>query len=70
MNQFLKLVCVGGEKLGRNLIEQFKANLPSVVLNNHYGPTETVIDALVKKNVQIADEHSIGKPLGYVEANI
>lgn len=70
MNQFLKLVCVGGEKLGRNLIEQFKANLPSVVLNNHYGPTETVIDALVKKNVQIADEHSIGKPLGSVEAYI
>ncbi len=70
MNQFLKLVCVGGEKLNRNLIKQFKSNLPAVELNNHYGPTETVIDALVKKNVQINDEHLIGKPIGHTEVYI
>lgn len=63
INETLDVVCVGGESLTRSLVEKFKSNLPDVQLNNHYGPTETTIDAIVLKDVRRFDQNSLGLPL-------
>lgn len=63
LNTTLKVVCIGGESLTRSLVDKFKTNLPNVQLNNHYGPTETTIDAIVLTDVKKFDKNSLGFPL-------
>lgn len=55
--------CIGGESLGQQLVDTIKKWLPEAIINNHYGPTETTIDAIVSRNVENMDVNRIGKPL-------
>lgn len=70
INDSLKTICVGGEALPFELIKEVEEKLPAVQLNNHYGPTETVIDAIALPNVKTKDEGKIGKPLPDVVAYV
>ncbi|MEO1626216.1 MAG: amino acid adenylation domain-containing protein, partial [Bacteroidota bacterium] len=70
LNQQLALVCVGGESLHVALVKTFKAKLPDVQLNNHYGPTEATIDAIVWEDVQDFEQNIIGRPLPATTAYI
>lgn len=64
LNTCLKTICIGGESLNQKLVNRLKRKLPSVTINNHYGPTEITIDALVKQDVKLFENNSIGKPIG------
>jgi amino acid adenylation domain-containing protein/non-ribosomal peptide synthase protein (TIGR01720 family) len=64
LNKVLKTISVGGESLNANLIKNMKALLPNVKLNNHYGPTEITIDAIISEDVSSFEANIIGKPLG------
>ncbi len=64
LTKTLKYICIGGESLNAVLVQNLKQKLPNTQLNNHYGPTETTIDALVKEDIGSFDENSIGKPVG------
>lgn len=64
----LKFICIGGESLNDHLVQQIKLKLPNVQINNHYGPTEITIDALVNQNVTDFKQNSIGNPFGRSEA--
>ncbi|MEM9921655.1 MAG: amino acid adenylation domain-containing protein, partial [Bacteroidota bacterium] len=66
----LSTLCVGGESLNQKLVDSIQTKLPNVQLNNHYGPTETTIDALVLEDVRSFDKNSIGRPLGQTEVYI
>ncbi|MGB0523517.1 MAG: amino acid adenylation domain-containing protein [Flammeovirgaceae bacterium] len=66
----LATICIGGESLTASLAQQIKSKLPAVRLNNHYGPTETTIDALVLEDVTDFETNSIGKPLPHTNAYI
>lgn len=59
----IKLLCVGGESLNDNLVQKLKEKLPKTKINNHYGPTETTIDAIVYENVTELKTNIIGKPI-------
>ena len=59
----LQYLCIGGESLKPDLLATLRKEIPHVVINNHYGPTEATIDALVRQNVQEIGQNSIGKPL-------
>lgn len=61
--QALRVLCIGGESLNKKLVTLLKSKLPTVRLNNHYGPTEAVIDAVVNEDVQCFERNIIGKPL-------
>ncbi|MEM1319018.1 MAG: amino acid adenylation domain-containing protein [Bacteroidota bacterium] len=58
----LQTICVGGESLPPQLVQSIKAQLPEVQLNNHYGPTETTIDATALKDIQHFERNIIGHP--------
>ena len=64
----LKTICIGGESLNNLLVVQLKENLPWVKINNHYGPTEITIDALVKSNLVTFEKNNIGKAFGNTRA--
>ena len=64
LNRTLKLLCIGGESLNEAIVKRLKSKLPDVRINNHYGPTEITIDALVKEDVTDFSINSIGKPFG------
>ncbi|MFK7784508.1 MAG: amino acid adenylation domain-containing protein, partial [Crocinitomicaceae bacterium] len=70
LNDQLEVICIGGESLTASLVSSVKAVLPSVVLNNHYGPTEITIDAIVEPNVVSFESNIIGKPLGNTKVYI
>ena len=70
LNDSLALLCIGGESLNDALVQRLKKKLPSVRINNHYGPTEITIDALVKQNVETFSQNSIGNPIGNTEAYV
>ncbi len=59
----LELLCIGGESLTSSLVVDLKKHLPKVQINNHYGPTETTIDAIVATNVEEFNENNIGIPM-------
>ncbi|MBX0292998.1 amino acid adenylation domain-containing protein [Hymenobacter sp. HSC-4F20] len=59
----LRVCCIGGESLNKKLVELLKSKLPTVRLNNHYGPTEAVIDAVVNQDVRHFERNIIGRPL-------
>ncbi|MFA0963364.1 amino acid adenylation domain-containing protein [Roseivirga sp. BDSF3-8] len=63
LGESLKIICSGGESLTQSLVELVRENLPEVRLNNHYGPTEITIDALVYENVREMRYNAIGKPM-------
>lgn len=64
----LRVLCIGGESLNKKLVTLLKSKLPTVRLNNHYGPTEAVIDAVVNEDVQSFERNIIGKPLRDTQA--
>lgn len=59
----LKLICIGGESLSEKLFNSIKELMPHVRVNNHYGPTETTIDAIVYEDIQVFTENIIGFPI-------
>lgn len=63
LNTTLQVLCIGGESLNKKLITFLQQQLPAVKVNNHYGPTETVIDAVVKKDIRAFERNIIGWPL-------
>ncbi|MDO7888082.1 non-ribosomal peptide synthetase [Hymenobacter cheonanensis] len=64
----LRVLCIGGESLTKKLVTLLKSKLPTVRLNNHYGPTEAVIDAVVNEDVHCFERNIIGKPLSDTQA--
>lgn len=70
LNDILKIVCIGGESLNHNLVGKLKKKLPSVQLNNHYGPTEITIDAIVNQDIAAFPVNIIGKPIGNTQVYI
>jgi tyrocidine synthetase III len=59
----LRQLCIGGESLPPDMVQLLKSILPQVTINNHYGPTETTIDAIALPNVQSVERNIIGRPL-------
>ena len=59
----LKHICLGGESLNKQLVNDIRQKLPQAQLNNHYGPTEACIDAIVLENVTSFESNIIGKPI-------
>jgi amino acid adenylation domain-containing protein len=70
LNNTLKHCCIGGESLNAKLVERLRTVLPSVTINNHYGPTEITIDAVVAPNVQAFEKNCIGRPFGTTTAYV
>jgi amino acid adenylation domain-containing protein len=66
----LRIICSGGESLTASLTQKIKTLLPGVQLNNHYGPTEATIDALVLPDIKTFNQNNIGRPLGQTRAFI
>ena len=46
------------------MVSKIKNQLPDIALNNHYGPTEITIDAIVNLDINSFESNIIGKPLG------
>jgi len=59
----LQQLCIGGESLPPEMVKLLKTLLPQATINNHYGPTETTIDAIVLKDVQSVERNIIGRPI-------
>ncbi len=59
----LDIICSGGESLKKELAEKIQDRLPTVRLYNHYGPTETTIDALGLDQLDHYYTNNIGQPL-------
>ena len=55
--------CIGGESLGQQLVDDIKYHIPHAKINNHYGPTETTIDAIVSTDVTDMSLNRIGQPI-------
>ncbi|MEJ7675715.1 MAG: amino acid adenylation domain-containing protein [Chitinophagaceae bacterium] len=66
----LNQLCIGGESLSSALVKEVSEILPHVKLNNHYGPTESTIDAIVFEGVKEFDKNIIGKPIANTEIYI
>ena len=66
----LRQLCIGGESLPKALGEWLKSNVPQINVNNHYGPTETTIDAIVSQNIHESGVNTIGKPIDNTQAYI
>lgn len=61
LNTTISLICIGGESLYKKLVDFLRAKLPLVQINNHYGPTEAIIHALVFPGIQSFDRNIIGR---------
>jgi amino acid adenylation domain-containing protein len=59
----LRQLCIGGESLPPDMVKLLKSILPQVIINNHYGPTETTIDAITLPDVQSVERNLIGRPM-------
>ncbi len=66
----LRHLCIGGEAFPKALGEWLQQNVPQLKVNNHYGPTETTIDALVAQNIQASGLTVIGKPIDNTQVYI
>ncbi len=55
--------CIGGESLTAEVVNELRKRFPNAQINNHYGPTEATIDAIVKTNVKTFGKNIIGKPM-------
>jgi len=58
-----RYLCIGGESMTPQLVNAIQTHLPEAQLNNHYGPTETTIDAIVLEDVKKFDSNIIGRPI-------
>ncbi|MCE3296530.1 MAG: non-ribosomal peptide synthetase, partial [Crocinitomicaceae bacterium] len=58
----VRRLSIGGESLRPELVKKLKKKF-SATINNHYGPTETTIDALVYKDVDVFEKNVIGRPI-------
>ncbi len=56
-------IAIGGESLNGALVKELKQHLPHIVINNQYGPTEAVIDAIALKDVGEFRRNLIGRPI-------
>jgi amino acid adenylation domain-containing protein len=63
VNIHLQQLCIGGESLDNSLVQELKKKLPAVKINNHYGPTETVIDAIIFEDINGVEKNIIGRPI-------
>ncbi|OWP74253.1 non-ribosomal peptide synthetase, partial [Flavobacterium oreochromis] len=64
--------CIGGESLTRDTIGIIEDVFTSLTINNHYGPTETTIDSIVKQNIK-SEEFKIdiiGRPISNTQVYI
>ncbi|HVG16902.1 MAG TPA: amino acid adenylation domain-containing protein, partial [Chitinophagaceae bacterium] len=59
----LQQLCIGGESLQGALVDELREFLPHVKINNHYGPTETTIDAIVLEGIEGFEKNIIGRPV-------
>ncbi|WP_103866071.1 non-ribosomal peptide synthetase [Aquimarina sp. I32.4] len=59
----LDRICFGGESLSQSLVTDIHRKLRDVKVNNHYGPTETTIDAIFYENIISFESNIIGKPM-------
>jgi amino acid adenylation domain-containing protein len=59
----IKQLSVGGESLNNNLVVSLKEKWPFVKINNHYGPTECTIDAIVLSDVLEFKNNILGTPV-------
>ncbi len=59
----IRFVVLAGEKSGLNLIQKSKKILPSISLENQYGPTETTIGSTHNLTLDIDSASNIGKPI-------
>ncbi|GAA0557128.1 non-ribosomal peptide synthetase [Chitinophaga japonensis] len=66
----LQVICLGGESLYRKLFDHLKRQLPGVQVNNHYGPTEAIIHAVVNEDIRFFERNIIGKPMRGVRAYV
>jgi len=66
----LEKICLGGDSLTPYVVALIKEKLPAVQLNNHYGPTETTIDAIVAEKVTQFERNIIGRPMVNMQAYI
>ncbi len=66
----LQIICLGGESLDRELVNKIHTVLPGVQINNHYGPTETSIDAVVLEDIDEFNQNNIGRPIDFTQAYI
>ncbi|HVF59868.1 MAG TPA: amino acid adenylation domain-containing protein [Thermoanaerobaculia bacterium] len=63
----LRRVIAGGEALSAELVERFHERLPHAALHNHYGPTETAINATAWR---CRREEPLPVPIGRPIANV
>ncbi|WP_010248522.1 non-ribosomal peptide synthetase [Acetivibrio cellulolyticus] len=71
----LRLVVLGGEKIGFENIRKFNKSYPQTEIMNHYGPTETTIGCIASKldlnNLQAFERRSIiGRPINNMKIHI
>lgn len=59
----LQRIWSGGESLNSALVGMLKKNYPSIMISNHYGPTEGTIDAIVNKDLSGFERNIIGRPI-------
>ncbi|WGH77080.1 amino acid adenylation domain-containing protein [Tenacibaculum tangerinum] len=63
-------ICIGGESLNSSLVQRIKQILPNIKVNNHFGPTETTIDAIVNRDLSSFEQNIIGKPIAQTQVFI
>jgi amino acid adenylation domain-containing protein len=56
-------IAIGGESLSDHLVHRLTEYLPHIQINNQYGPTEVVIDAIARTNIRESRRNIIGRPL-------
>ncbi|SMO94314.1 amino acid adenylation domain-containing protein, partial [Flavobacterium resistens] len=66
----ISTICVGGEIFEENIFITLKENFPKASINNHYGPTETVIDVVCNINISEFKSNNIGSPISNTQVYI
>jgi len=66
----LRLVTLAGEKVTKSLVELSKEKLCETELNNEYGPTENSVVTTIKRDLNVNDEITIGKPIANTRVHI
>lgn len=66
----IRLICLGGESLSEKLVDKVRERVPQSQINNHYGPTEATVDALILSNITSFEKNLIGQSLPSVWAYV
>ncbi|SCY73743.1 tyrocidine synthetase-2/tyrocidine synthetase-3 [Paenibacillus polysaccharolyticus] len=64
------LITLAGESVSPALIQESRERLPDVKIYNEYGPTESSIVALCKRDVEQGEKVTIGRPISNMRAYI